>query len=695
MQVQSASKPFALLLTAVLLGTAGAFAQNLETVSRTVAFDLDAATLDAYGRDLLTGLAAEAGAADDYHFSLTGHTDIRGDASYNSRLSAKRVAAVQTALLELGVHTDRIGVASFGESRPLQRTDDETAHASNRRVEIRLTTERVTDVTRLYDLLAEDYRTEQSLAHDSGGRVVGREGVRVTIPARAFVRADGVELPTGATVDIRIEEATKPSSMVAHRLHTNGASGRLQTGGMVRVTGFNEGRELRLRDGAALAVEMPTAKPDAAMRLYLGGRSSDGAMDWTLASETRGSTVPELTVDLAAPDVNPVVQKRLARIKALSSERDSLLNTIRFPAGMADRNVRFPTFSSLPLPYDPLFGRPLRPHVPTAPVRKEVTRGQGLRTRTALQRETDERYAIDSMNHRDKQPDYEERIRRWEASLIAFDAEEPQRRQAHASRHDSVLVLRVQQAKDYLRESHERSVMRKFDYWREDVAKPDLDFTGRRLEAVIRAAELSSQLPASPWAVLAKAYDTDGGDQRIASDTANLSVKYHEKLLLAEYGYTLAAARVVQLHDRINTLYREIQNVHHMAAREALDEVNDEIAGSYNFEIRTATPQWHNCDHPIPPGEFQLLVETSLPAGVYFSNASAGTVDYYQPYTAAAATYQGRAPVQIIGLAVTPEGIRLAQQTAIPTRDQKARQRLVYAPATMTEVREAIAGLGG
>lgn len=69
---------------------------------------------------------------------LEGHTDFRGSASANLRLSEKRVKAVKTYLTSKSVSDDRIKTKAFGGTQPLSRESTEEAKLNNRRVEARI-----------------------------------------------------------------------------------------------------------------------------------------------------------------------------------------------------------------------------------------------------------------------------------------------------------------------------------------------------------------------------------------------------------------------------------------------------------------------------------------------------------------------------------------------------------------------------
>ena len=64
---------------------------------------------------------------------VEGHTDSRGSAEYNMKLSQRRAEAVANALIQRGVDPVRITTIGFGESQPVS-----SDAAANRRVEIKI-----------------------------------------------------------------------------------------------------------------------------------------------------------------------------------------------------------------------------------------------------------------------------------------------------------------------------------------------------------------------------------------------------------------------------------------------------------------------------------------------------------------------------------------------------------------------------
>jgi outer membrane protein OmpA-like peptidoglycan-associated protein len=66
---------------------------------------------------------------------IGGHTDSRGSAAYNLKLSRDRAAAVKKFLVDDGIDADRLESEGYGETRPIIDRRTEAAYAANRRVE--------------------------------------------------------------------------------------------------------------------------------------------------------------------------------------------------------------------------------------------------------------------------------------------------------------------------------------------------------------------------------------------------------------------------------------------------------------------------------------------------------------------------------------------------------------------------------
>ncbi|HRG08500.1 MAG TPA: OmpA family protein [Cyclobacteriaceae bacterium] len=69
---------------------------------------------------------------------LEGHTDNRGNAEANVKLSQSRVDAVKKYMVSKGIGKNRVMTKAFGGSKPIATEDTEEARAKNRRVEMRV-----------------------------------------------------------------------------------------------------------------------------------------------------------------------------------------------------------------------------------------------------------------------------------------------------------------------------------------------------------------------------------------------------------------------------------------------------------------------------------------------------------------------------------------------------------------------------
>jgi OmpA-OmpF porin, OOP family len=67
---------------------------------------------------------------------VEGHTDDRGDAGVNKRLSEARAKAVRAYLEKKGVQKGRLDARGYGQERPLEKNDTDEQRARNRRVEV-------------------------------------------------------------------------------------------------------------------------------------------------------------------------------------------------------------------------------------------------------------------------------------------------------------------------------------------------------------------------------------------------------------------------------------------------------------------------------------------------------------------------------------------------------------------------------
>lgn len=108
------------------------------TVRLPVYFEFDSDRLEPDSVVLLerVGAALSAQELAAFRFSVEGHTDSVGSATYNDGLSQRRAAAVERFLENTGVPGERLETVGRGESDPVASNDDAKGRQRNRRVEL-------------------------------------------------------------------------------------------------------------------------------------------------------------------------------------------------------------------------------------------------------------------------------------------------------------------------------------------------------------------------------------------------------------------------------------------------------------------------------------------------------------------------------------------------------------------------------
>ena len=101
-------------------------------------FAFDSEQVNPLFRARLTEAATILREHDGIRLVIDGHSDEKGDDSYNAELSRRRAANVAAELVALGVDASRIDITQSGESIPLFVGDAPHIRIVNRRVDIRL-----------------------------------------------------------------------------------------------------------------------------------------------------------------------------------------------------------------------------------------------------------------------------------------------------------------------------------------------------------------------------------------------------------------------------------------------------------------------------------------------------------------------------------------------------------------------------
>ncbi len=98
-------------------------------------FAFDSSELTDTAKALLREKADWLKANADLRVVIEGHCDERGTTEYNLALGERRANAARQYLQDLGVGAFRMTTVSYGEERPLDPGQNETAYSKNRRAQ--------------------------------------------------------------------------------------------------------------------------------------------------------------------------------------------------------------------------------------------------------------------------------------------------------------------------------------------------------------------------------------------------------------------------------------------------------------------------------------------------------------------------------------------------------------------------------
>ena len=106
------------------------------SLSLLIQFDFNSAKVQPISEQALANLAQAMQSKElaDVKFAVEGHTDAKGKADYNLKLSEQRAQAVSTLLASRGVTSSRLAAVGKGATEPANAADP--LAAENRRVRI-------------------------------------------------------------------------------------------------------------------------------------------------------------------------------------------------------------------------------------------------------------------------------------------------------------------------------------------------------------------------------------------------------------------------------------------------------------------------------------------------------------------------------------------------------------------------------
>lgn len=111
----------------------------INELGQAIHFDYDRSDVQLSDQALLDRKAEILRANPQVRIRVAGHADDRGSDEYNLALGTRRAVAAKRYLVARGVDESRIEIISFGEERPIDPNQNESAWARNRRDEFEIT----------------------------------------------------------------------------------------------------------------------------------------------------------------------------------------------------------------------------------------------------------------------------------------------------------------------------------------------------------------------------------------------------------------------------------------------------------------------------------------------------------------------------------------------------------------------------
>lgn len=106
--------------------------------SENILFGFDKSELSSQSYQTLDKLAKILNKYKDTDLQIDGHTDNKGSASYNQKLSERRANAVANYIRSKGISSSRITTKGWGLEYPKYSNETESGRAGNRRVEFQI-----------------------------------------------------------------------------------------------------------------------------------------------------------------------------------------------------------------------------------------------------------------------------------------------------------------------------------------------------------------------------------------------------------------------------------------------------------------------------------------------------------------------------------------------------------------------------
>ena len=230
-----------------------------------------------------------------YEVRVKGKTDNTGSGSFNYKLSGKRADAVKDFFITAGIAAENISTDFDGEAYPVADNATEEGRRLNRRADITIVQTAFVksvvqpipdghdslpqgDLNELYALLktpAQEYCID--LARDTF--LVGKKGTIVHYKANTIKR----ENLSCKCFTLKLNEYFDNSELILNNLTTTSDGQLLESGGMIKLDGYCDGKKYELKQGEFFTVMVPTDTILPGMKLLSANRDRDtDYLNWKL-----------------------------------------------------------------------------------------------------------------------------------------------------------------------------------------------------------------------------------------------------------------------------------------------------------------------------------------------------------------------------------------------------------------------------
>ena len=268
-----------IVLLIMLMGFVGIIGAQTEVKNFQVHFKSDEFALDQADKELLLGLLKMMQVNTYCELVLKSHTDKDASAAYNKELSNKRASSVIDFLQVNGVNAQRISYYCYGENKPILSNATESGKAQNRRVEIMLNFYSYSELGEFLKLIGGETKQHFSLKPNEDNTIIAKNGLKVILPKGALETLDGKPISAGE-VNMEIEEFFTPNDAATQQLSTMANGKLLESGGMFSVKVLQKGKELHLKDGVPLQVDMPSKNLQNNMQVFVPVVTIQGITEW-------------------------------------------------------------------------------------------------------------------------------------------------------------------------------------------------------------------------------------------------------------------------------------------------------------------------------------------------------------------------------------------------------------------------------